>query len=171
MNALEKYFKVVPILGVLFAIFSCGNNPEEIDHSSKEPLIVETDEKKLEADLYITNTIPTEDLEDGYYTNSYPNGALQVEGNVVGGKRSGLWKSYHPAGNVQSENNYVNGMLDGKTVVYYANGQIMYIGYYSNDKSDGQWLYFSEDGVLTKEVLYKNGSIVSQVDKNELPVE
>ena len=151
----------------------CGGTNDSPDNmeNSNEPMIVETDEIGLKPDVTISNTIPTEGMEDGPFEQFYPNGVLQVEGMVVNGKRSGQWVSYHPAGNKQSENSYTNGVLEGKTVVYYPSGQIMYIGYFSSGKNDGQWLYFDEEGTLTKEVLYKNGALVSQVEKNEKPTE
>jgi antitoxin component YwqK of YwqJK toxin-antitoxin module len=156
-------------------ITSCGQTDDETTtengQEKTEPLIVETNEGELVPDLTISNTIPTEGMEDGNFEKFYPNGNLEVEGLVVNGKRSGLWTSYHPAGNKQSENFYVNGDLDGKTVVYFPNGQIMYIGYYTNGVNDGQWLYFDDEGTLKKEVIYSNGEIVSTTDKNEKPVE
>lgn len=163
---------IAGVVGV-FLLFSCGESGGEDNSTSeiREPLIVETDEPGLQADIEITNTIPKEGMEDGYFEKKYPNGSIQVEGMVVNGKRSGQWTAYHPAGNKQSENNYVNGELDGKTVVYFPSGQIMYIGYYTNGTSDGQWLYFDEEGTLIKEVVYKNGSVVSEEEKNEKPVE
>lgn len=169
--SLKKSLTVVFLFGGLIIIAGCSSEVATEQEDDKGPLVEETNENNMEADLHITNTLPTEGMEDGYFSKSYPNGVLQVEGIVVNGKRSGLWKSYHPAGNIQSENNYMNGSLDGKTVVYYPSGQIMYIGYYANGKSDGQWLYFDQEGTLTKEVIYKNGEIVSQVEKNEKPTE
>lgn len=136
-----------------------------------EPLIVETDEKGYDPQLQITNTIPTKGVEDGPYKKFYPNGMLEVEGAFLNGERSGLWTSYHPGGNKQSESYYINGVLDGKSVVFYSNGQVWYIGYYTNGKNDGQWIYFDKEGTLVKEVVYQNGTVISEVEKNEKPTE
>lgn len=163
------------IVGASLSLFFIGckdSNTSEIPgESNNEPLIVETDEPGLNPSVKISNTIPIEGEQDGPYQKFYPNGVLQVEGTFVNGKRSGLWVSYHPAGNKQSENNYEDGVLEGKTVVYYPSGQIMYIGYFSNGENDGQWLYFDTEGTLIKEVLYKNGKLISEQEKNEKPTE
>lgn len=173
---IRKIFKirVVLLMSLTVSIVGCDDAPkdaenEEVPSVSSEPLIVETDEPGYAADLEVTNTIPTQGLEDGTYEGFYPNGELQVKGLVVDGKRSGLWTSFHPAGNKQSENSYVKGKLEDKTVVYYPSGQIMYIGYYSNGENDGQWLYFDQEGTLVKEVIYDDGEIISSTDKNEKP--
>lgn len=162
--------RILLIVGPILFV-GCNEAPVEGVNNQKhsEPLIVETDESAKNVDVTVSNTIPMDGMEDGNFEKNYPNGALQVKGFVMNGKRSGLWTYYYPAGNKQSENNYLNGELDGKTVVYFPNGQVMYIGYYTNGKSDGQWLYFNEEGTLIKEVIYKNGGIVSEVEKNEKP--
>lgn len=146
-----------------------ANDSSASGHVSNEPLIVETDEAIGEPDVKIDNTLPTENLTDGWFEDYYPNNQLQAEGLVVNGKRSGNWVSYHPNGNKQSESFYVNGELDGKTAVFYASGQVMYIGYYSAGKYDGQWLYFDQEGTLVKEMLYKKGELIQQTEKNEKP--
>ncbi|MCB9196437.1 MAG: toxin-antitoxin system YwqK family antitoxin [Flavobacteriales bacterium] len=159
-------------LVLIIAITSCGSSDNanmNVDHGANGPLIIETNEGEIDADVIIDNTFPTEGMPDGPFETYYPNGQLQVSGTVYQGKRSGLWVAYHLNGNKQSENNYDGGQLKGKTAVFYSNGQVMYIGYYENGVYDGQWLYFEEDGTLIKEIIYENGKKIQENIKNEKP--
>lgn len=132
---------------------------------------IDTNEPNLNNDsLPISNgesvTFDAEDtyeadlLPDGPFESYYPNKSLKAKGNVVNGKREGVWTSYHLNGNKQSENEYKKGVLNGKTVTIFESGQIMYIGYYLEGEYDGQWFFYTKDGELSKEIIYSKGEIV-----------
>lgn len=109
------------------------------------------------------------------YRTYYPNGILEMEGNLKDGERDGKWVIYYPLGNVAQELQYSNGMQKGKQIKYHENGNLKeeyscdsnliigpYKAYYSSGKlqttgefnkngQKGEWIsYFSNDSVQTK---------------------
>jgi antitoxin component YwqK of YwqJK toxin-antitoxin module len=105
-------------------------------------------------------------LEQGFWQNLYPNGAVSAEGNYIDGKKTGYWKFYHENGNMMEEGNYVMDKADGPWRWYYETGKLMreeiYIdgkeagvaqeyndstakivakGNYLNGKKEGNWVY------------------------------
>jgi antitoxin component YwqK of YwqJK toxin-antitoxin module len=151
------------IIALVFSVMSCGTDASNAANETASSDSVKTttqDSGENEIKLEVSNSIPKENLPDGEFKSTYPNGDLKVTGLVEASQRVGLWTSYFPGGNKQSENNYALGYLNGKSVVYYPSGQIMYIGYYNNGKPDGQWLYFDETGKMTKNISYKNGEAI-----------
>lgn len=76
----------------------------------------------------------------------YENGALQMEGGMKDGNRSGEWKSYFPDGKVQSTGFFENGVRIGEAKVYHENGNIYIVGQYKDGKKVGEWIYYDEQG-------------------------
>ena len=68
----------------------------------------------------------------GKYRGYYPNGQLEVEGEVFQGDEIGLWKYYNENGNLSSE------------------------GMYKEGKKVGEWKFYKTDGNLLKTINYKN---------------
>ena len=68
----------------------------------------------------------------GKYRGYYPNGKLEVEGEVFQGDEIGLWKYYNEDGNLSSE------------------------GLYKEGKKIGEWKFYKTDGNLLKTINYKN---------------
>tara|TARA_Y100000589_G_scaffold216729_1_gene204405 strand:+ start:327 stop:557 length:231 start_codon:yes stop_codon:yes gene_type:complete len=52
------------------------------------------------------------------YKEYYETGQLKVEGNLVNGKKTGIWKYYHENGQLWYETPYKNGKRDGITIWY-----------------------------------------------------
>ncbi len=92
-------------------------------------------------------------LEAVREVNYYSDGAKQLEGPLLNGKRDGVWKSYYEDGNLWSVGHYTNGIRQGKAVVYYPNGNMMYKGQYTNDRRSGLWRTWDEQGKLVREVI------------------
>ncbi len=138
-------------------LFSCTENKETKNSELDAVVDVEKPAKSYKIKGEDDNTKGEQRLPEGNFVSNYPNGIKKVEGQVLNGKRTGVWTAYHPNGIKQSENTYINGVLNGKTVVYHANGQIMYIGYYKNGKYEGNWIYFTKEGEELKSLSFKNG--------------
>ena len=68
----------------------------------------------------------------GKYRGYYPNGMLEVEGEVFQGDEIGLWKYYNENGSLSSE------------------------GMYKEGKKVGEWKFYKTDGSLLKTINYKN---------------
>lgn len=97
---------------------------------------------------------PAENMKEGTNEAFHANGKLKMKGDVVDGKRHGVWTTWYENGVKWSENNYSYGILEGKTVSYFPNGQVQYIGYYSNDIKTGIWMFYNEQGELVNEDNY-----------------
>lgn len=118
----------------------------------------ESKNEEIKKDTVATHTEkynPAKGMSEGMNITYYPNGQLKMKGEVLQGKRHGIWTTWYENGMKWSENEYNLGALDGKTVSYYKNGQVHYIGYYRGDKKNGKWTFFDEQGTMTKEEEFK----------------
>ncbi len=82
---------------------------------------------------------------------------LRFAGELIKGKRNGLWKAYYKNGNLWSEGVFKNGIGEGYSHVFHANGKVSTMGFYTNDAPSGVWQYFNEDGTMTHEIDYTQG--------------
>ncbi len=84
-----------------------------------------------------------------YYTGMI----LRCRGDIVNGRRDGLWQYFYENGNLQTEATFVDGREDGDYRVYRENGLPYYIGRYSHGTRVGTWEVYDLEGNLvdTKE--------------------
>ncbi len=73
---------------------------------------------------------------------------------------------YYENGNVKQVGNFVDGKLEGKWISYTEDGNVQAIAQYKNGEKHGRWHYF-ENTTVTKEVDYKNNTIVQVVIINK----
>lgn len=126
---------------VLAALVACGGgeNPKEAKGKNDSTVI----SKDIPID-------PNAGMVEGMNEIKYPSGQLKMKGEMLQGKRNGLWVSYYENGLKWSEDTYNLGARDGKCVSFYENGQVRYIGYYTNNIKSGKWDFYDEQGSLTK---------------------
>lgn len=129
-----------PII-LCFFFFSCESTDKEIVQNVIQPV----------QDQKITN---------GEFIDLHDNGQIKTQGNLVDGKRDGLWQTFFHDGIKQSESTYKHGVLNGKTASYYYDGKTRYVGFYEKDLKSGTWYFYTEDGTFEKEVNYKDGKLV-----------
>ena len=83
---------------------------------------------------------------------------LLETGEIVDGKRNGLWKVFYEiSGNLQMEMNYVNGEIQGAQTYYFDTGGVMQEGNMSGTKRMDQWKWYFETGELETSVNYIDG--------------
>ena len=75
-----------------------------------------------------------------------PDGKLQVEGWIVGGKRCGYWRSWWPDGGRESEGEYLDGERIGEWNFRDEQGAIESTGRFSKGEREGRWTYTSPAG-------------------------
>lgn len=85
----------------------------------------------------------------------YRNDTISSEGNLVGGKPNGWWKTYYENGRLKSEGNRTDFELDGPWVFFAENGDTSLLINYKAGKKHGQTKIFSPDGVICES--FKNG--------------
>lgn len=137
--------KIYHLLFAFLVFNSCQSDKEEAKIISPEK-----NNKKNS-----TSYNPADGLAEGINITKYPGGQTKMKGEVLQGKRHGLWTTWRQNGMKWSESTYNLGVLEGKTVSYHENGQVNYIGYYKNDKKDGKWIFFDEEGAQIKEEVFK----------------
>ena len=93
-------------------------------------------------------------LRDGYHVYKDGAGRPVMEGQMLDGRRQGVWTSYLPSGRVQSRNVFENGVLDGITTVFHENGVLYYSGNQRKGKPFGEWKFYDNKGLLAKTVVY-----------------
>jgi len=122
----------------------------------------------------------------------HKNGQLKEVGALIDSVMQGYWIGYDSLGRKNSECIYLDNELNGPFILYYENGNKMIEGYmvnnawegeriwyfwngniqdkgaFNNVGKDGIWEYYTEDGMLDKKVLYKDGDIVEVLEDNYL---
>jgi antitoxin component YwqK of YwqJK toxin-antitoxin module len=89
----------------------------------------------------------------------YDSGRVVAEGILdESSLEEGYWKEFHPNGAVKSEGKYVHGVRVGEWKFYYQNSNKFEIGKY-NDKGKpiGHWMWYYEDGKTLRESNFHDG--------------
>jgi len=111
----------------------------------------------------------------------YPDGILEMEGNLKDGKREGKWLVYDPMGRIVQELMYSNKFQSGKQKVfhengilkeefscdsdlmvglykeYYSSGKLMTIGSFSKKGRNGEWVSFFPNDSVQMKSFYMDG--------------
>ena len=103
--------------------------------------------------------------QDVYYPKVHKDGpvkiffeskVLAVEGEILKGRRTGVWKHYYDSGKVLAEGDYLEGIKAGEWTFYYGNGNPKAQGKYKSDSKSGTWKEWDREGNLA-EVTYVDG--------------
>lgn len=124
----------------------------------------------------------------GKFVQYLNNGHIAVEGNLIDGIETGLWKYYNNDCKIIKEINYKPGNIIGKIYHYYPSGNIKIIfdtfnhtkhgkwisyynninkqiavsGYYYNGTKHNYWIFLNEDGKVYCREDYNLGMLVGQ---------
>jgi len=105
----------------------------------------------------------TDGKTDTIHTEEYwPNGNKRIQGGFESNKREGEWIYWFENGKVWSKGSFNKGLSNGKFDIYNEDGSRYMQSSYSNGKADGCWTFFEKD-IKTKEVYFKNDSLVKQI--------
>ena len=85
-----------------------------------------------------------------------------TEINKRNGRLSGSWIMWFTNGKKGEEGFYKDGKKSGAWNGWYVNGEKKYSGKFINGKSDGNYTELDQKGLITKNIEYKNGSILSE---------
>jgi len=89
-------------------------------------------------------------INDGQYTEYYPNGEKFSEGKYVKGAHDGAWSFWHDNGQLAKTVTFKNGQADGSWEVRRADGTLESKKGYKNNLRDGQWVLYYDDGKTPK---------------------
>lgn len=113
--------------------------------------------KPVESDTVITVVDAAKGLKHLVVTE---NGITQMDGFLIGDKRTGKWFNYYPNGVLLSVAEYENGMKSGLYIECEKSGAVLVQEYYRNDQLNGeQKKYVTSKGVrIVKSIYnYSNG--------------
>lgn len=130
-------------------------------------------------DTVITPDASNKDLVE--YKIRYPDGKTRSIGNLLNGKKEGIWRTYNnrniietireyhddklsgisfrftESGAVDLEENYKNDMLHGSRSTFLYNGVLKSIENYVNGRLDGELTLFYDGGRMQEKSNFKNG--------------
>jgi len=107
-----------------------------------------------------------ENIVHGLYQLFYPDGTLRESVDYQNGKFEGKRTVYWTNGITKETNYFQGGILRGESVFYFSNGLIRKkIKYDSRGRKDGSWEDYYPNGVLSGKTVYKNGTIVSPMER------
>lgn len=87
---------------------------------------------------------------------------LISEGQYVDGDRDGLWRFYYDSGELLIEEEYNCGKKNGKYCSFFRNGKPMSHGKFSNDLRHGEFRVYTEQGRLTKVLVFNNDELIEE---------
>ncbi len=115
------------------------------------------------------------------YIRSFPNGKVNVKGQLLNDLYDGRWEYFDQYDNLWKVENYAKGDLVDTLIVYHSNGKVksayqikngdyngLYLGYsifgnlvvegiYKDGEKDKEWYNYYEDGVQKSQNYYVNG--------------
>jgi hypothetical protein len=89
--------------------------------------------------------------QDGYYKSWWNKYQIKTEGNIVDGKREGIWLVYSQFENSFTKVNFVHGIKEGEWEQYkVVKGDTLCTtkGHYSNDRGEGLQISYKSDTVI-----------------------
>lgn len=84
--------------------------------------------------------------KEGTVSISFEDGTVALEGEVLRGKRIGIWRHYYDNGRLLAEGNYQEGVKTGPWRFYFGNGDLRSEGKYLNDLRHGVWKEYDRTG-------------------------
>lgn len=99
-------------------------------------------------------------IPNGKLAAWYPNGAKQVEGQLHGDTRIGLWKAWYANGKLKRQGAFKDGKEEGRFSWYYENGRLSKQGDYHAGTEDGKWVWYHENGKRMQEGVLKGDTSI-----------
>jgi uncharacterized protein len=100
------------------------------------------------------------DTLNGTFTEYFPGKQIKTKGGYYMGLWDGKWEYYDDKGLLVGEGNFVKGtgILKG----YYWNGRLKREVHYLNNQKDGTETWYKEDGLVEKELIFKQDKLVKE---------
>ncbi|MCF0189926.1 MAG: toxin-antitoxin system YwqK family antitoxin [Marinilabiliaceae bacterium] len=99
------------------------------------------------------------DMSDGPKKIMYPDSThVYQEGNIIGGKAQGIWRTYYENGLLQSTVNYEKGKITGIGYFYYKKrDKLMAEVNFEDGTFEGEYFLYYENGTRKAKFEYKDG--------------
>ena len=105
-------------------------------------------------------------LKDGEFILYFPNGTVQIKGNMIKNKNEGEWSYYYSDKTLESRGDFKDDLANGTWVWYFHNGNLKEEGKYTDGEREGEWRSFNDDGSLYIKRYFKDNVLVDSVMAN-----
>lgn len=110
-------------------------------------------------------------FDDGYHKKFFKNkkNQVQLELNILSGKRHGRFIEYYKSGQMQLDCNYNNGKLNDEYMSYHENGELKFKTNYKNGVQSGETKSYYNNGNIYRSFKLLDGNYVGEIkefDKN-----
>jgi antitoxin component YwqK of YwqJK toxin-antitoxin module len=106
--------------------------------------------------------------KNGEFKISYPNGQVQVKGQLINNRNEGEWRYFDHEGKLETIGHFKNDKPDSVWVWYHSNGKIKEKGNYSRGERNGVWILYDEEGFLLKKITFSMGREVNIMVPSEV---
>jgi antitoxin component YwqK of YwqJK toxin-antitoxin module len=99
-------------------------------------------------------------LPAGRLRSWYPNGQLQVQGELHGSTKVGVWKAWYANGKLKRQGAFKNGKEQGMYSWYFEDGTLSKQGNYTAGVENGKWVWYHPNGRRMQEGILKGDESV-----------
>ena len=85
------------------------------------------------------------------------NGKKLYLGEIIEGKKHGIWIEFYSNGRKKKEINFLNGLMNGPYTIWYKNGVKGEFGFYKNNKKDKMLVKWDQKGNKSSSITFKQG--------------
>lgn len=96
-------------------------------------------------DIFLPQTLPRE----GVHQLTFIDGTMAAVGEVLKGKKIGLWKHFYETKKILAEGSYQEDLKEGLWTFFYANGEKRSEGRFVNDSRHGEWKEWTREGEMS----------------------
>ena len=104
-------------------------------------------------------------LLNGGYSDSYPDGQVQISGRYMDGLKEDQWLTYYPNGQLKEEAEFYDDVKDGFCTSYYPNGEVKNRCCYAKGRLDGGFDEYYENGNIKIICFYKDGNLDGKFER------
>jgi antitoxin component YwqK of YwqJK toxin-antitoxin module len=98
----------------------------------------------------------------GRYTHWYANGQKAEEADYDHFRLQGTHQTWYRNGQENTKTAYTDGLREGEFMAWHPNGTKRCRAFFAHDRVDGKWEKWDPDGKLLRQVVYRDGEVVSE---------
>jgi len=104
-------------------------------------------------------------FDDGLHKKFFKNkkNQVQLELNILRGKRDGRFIEYYKSGQIKLDCNYSNGKLNGEYMTYHENGKLKYQTKYNNGVQSGETKSYYNNGNIYRSFKLADGDYEGEI--------
>jgi antitoxin component YwqK of YwqJK toxin-antitoxin module len=165
---MKNTFSIVMVLGLFGSLFSACNHSAP-NNGAEKPLVDPTEqnstafaleiveETDAEGNLIRFSRRDSDELREGVFTKTAPQGIKLETANYHEGKLHGQRVLFYPNGDSLILETYENGDFEGIYKAFHPTGKLKTLGTYHQNQIEGKWMQYYETGQLKEVVLFQNG--------------